>query len=904
MGEYRETLPHYEAALTCYREFYGPERANHPDIAMAENNLGFLLMAMGRLADAQVHLDTAQTIYQKMGQANHPIRATILNNLGILASQAGDHVAARTYLEEAFEIRKAVFKLDNAATATVRMNLAVTLWALKDRSAIREFAAALKVLSETLPPDHPTLAQALQNLAVWSIDDQDKEFVRGLLTRALAMKRTKLGDHHPETILTLNNLAFYLMETGSTTDAEKLLTDTLKVCIDKLGPENPLTCLVEHNLGAAAYSLRNYAAAEKHLRVAVKGFAKAHGQQHPDTSRSRNMLAYTLAAQGKHEAALEEASAAATGYARSARKLLAGVPEGQHAALLGEWRPEVRMFLGLAVATPDKLGTHAPELWTTVMDWKATSGRALLDRLEALIIAPVPEAREKYQELRDRRRQLLQAIMRGAGSEGIESYNARVAKEQEQVERLERELVGRVQGYSAVAKLREASPAEVARHIPEGAVLLEFLYIEPQNAKAQPKGVPGTEASYAAIVVSPKAGAEPSIKLVPLGKATDVEAAIEGWRKITLNGKRDSTVDESLRERIWDPIAKVLPEGTKQLVIAPAGQISLIPFEAVWEPATETSGEFLVEKYLISYCSTGRDLIPRPAAPGRLGPAVVVADPDYDLTGFPKAGPPPMRIHPAASSISPLAFANNPRPQQRLKGFEVEADSITKLLRAKFADTPPKSLRTDDATEERVQSLARPRVLYFITHGDYLEDRRTLAALEGRPLAAPPLRSADDPLTLLTPEEFGDDPRVRSFLYLAGANRWKERAQHGLSDGLFTAREIQDMDLWGTDLVVASACKTGLGDVWVGEGVLSLRRAFQQAGARTVVSSLWSVEDEKTAKLMARFVELWGQNMPKASALRKAQLEMITSLRRPGKKRPSDAPPFFWAPFICHGQPD
>ncbi|MFO0824632.1 MAG: CHAT domain-containing protein [Gemmataceae bacterium] len=225
------------------------------------------------------------------------------------------------------------------------------------------------------------------------------------------------------------------------------------------------------------------------------------------------------------------------------------------------------------------------------------------------------------------------------------------------------------------------------------------------------------------------------------------------------------------------------------------------------------------------------------------------------------------------------------------------------MLQAKFADSPPKSLRTDEATEERVQTLARPRVLYFITRR--LPRRPPHAVRWKEPLAATRSAARSDPLTLLTPEEFGDDPRVRSFRYLAGANRWKGRAKNGLSDGLLTAREIQDMDLaGGTDLVVASACKTGLGDVWVGEGVLSLRRAFQQAGARTVVGSLWSVEDEKTAKLMARFVELWGQNLPKASALRKAQLEMITSLRRAGKKRPSDAPPFFWAAFICHGQPE
>jgi CHAT domain-containing protein len=152
-------------------------------------------------------------------------------------------------------------------------------------------------------------------------------------------------------------------------------------------------------------------------------------------------------------------------------------------------------------------------------------------------------------------------------------------------------------------------------------------------------------------------------------------------------------------------------------------------------------------------------------------------------------------------------------------------------------------------------------------------------------------------------EVIGLHPGLLSGLVLAGANRD--------AAGILTALEVAELDLRGVDLAVLSACETGLGAVAGGEGVLGLQRAFQVAGARTVVASLWAVDDQWTRELMEQFYDnLWRAKLPRLEALRQAQLAVL----REGPKRqlvppreeelsdgPARTPPHYWAAFVLSG---
>jgi CHAT domain-containing protein len=177
------------------------------------------------------------------------------------------------------------------------------------------------------------------------------------------------------------------------------------------------------------------------------------------------------------------------------------------------------------------------------------------------------------------------------------------------------------------------------------------------------------------------------------------------------------------------------------------------------------------------------------------------------------------------------------------------------------------------ATETALKAVHGPRILHLATHGFFLDDNRSTAPA---PSAGPPPPG-------------GENPLLRSGLALAGANQLVS----GNDDGILTALEASGLDLSGTQLVVLSACETGVGKVSNGDGVYGLRRALVIAGAESLVMSLWQVDDTATRDLMAGYYTRLAAGRPRSAALRDVQLEI--------QRNPTYAHPYYWAGFLPAG---
>jgi CHAT domain-containing protein len=235
-----------------------------------------------------------------------------------------------------------------------------------------------------------------------------------------------------------------------------------------------------------------------------------------------------------------------------------------------------------------------------------------------------------------------------------------------------------------------------------------------------------------------------------------------------------------------------------------------------------------------------------------------------------------------------------------LRATRTEIVSIRDSFEQRFPDGSVRMLRDAGATEGAVRTAAPShRYLHLATHGYF-------APAKLRSMLA---QSADDARQrgFATRQDVaGYHPGLLSGIVLAGANR---PIAVDRDDGILTALEVGELNLSLVELVTLSACETGLGQAAGGEGVLGLQRAFQVAGAKTVVASLWSVRDDATRSLMIDFYDnLWNKKLSKIEALRQAQLTMLREgihrgLKLEDNQQPADnrLPPYYWAAFVLSG---
>jgi CHAT domain-containing protein len=339
---------------------------------------------------------------------------------------------------------------------------------------------------------------------------------------------------------------------------------------------------------------------------------------------------------------------------------------------------------------------------------------------------------------------------------------------------------------------------------------------------------------------------------------------------------------EKLARLVLQPLVRAAGE-RKRWYLSPDADLWLVP----WAALPLADGRYAVEDYCLHYLISGRDLVAAPAAI-RPGQALVFADPDYDL-GLKEAAVATRQLLQEQETRGQRGldtFVSIP-PAPRLDHSAAEAEAIRPRLERYTGSQPAVYLR-EQALEGVFKAAHSPRVVVLSTHGFFLEDERP------DPNAQAP-QGADDRPAGKRP----GNPLLRCGLLLAGANNRQEAADPGTEDGILTGLEVVGTDLRGTDLVVLSACETGLGQVHTGEGVAGLRQAFQLAGAHSVLATLWQVPDRDTALLMADFFDrLANGEKDKAEALRQAQRARMEARR----KRNGAAHPFFWAAFTLTGR--
>ena len=381
------------------------------------------------------------------------------------------------------------------------------------------------------------------------------------------------------------------------------------------------------------------------------------------------------------------------------------------------------------------------------------------------------------------------------------------------------------------------------------------------------------------------------VGMIDLGDAERIDRmGYQYIKEITEPGKGGEKTGQQVYDLVFKPLMEELGDVT-HIFISPDGYLNLIPFEVIQQP----NGRFLVQDYTFNYLATGRDILGFDDSLSIKGKVLLMGDPDFNLELNEKKAllsemhlNEPDKIQLAKRSVNLNEVAFEPLPHAR-----AELEAIGRIM----GRDQSRIYTGKQAIEEMLTSGPAPEILHLATHGFFLTDQN--AASSGRGWQTVDL--PDEKSSQRIQRQIDTiNPLLRSGILLAGARRSLMTDDMATNDGIVTAEKVLGMNLHGTKMVVLSACDTGLGDVWSGEGVFGLRRAFTQAGAQSLVMSLWKVPDKETKELMVRFYENFkSEAMDRCQALRLAILEQMKIV----EQRHGYPDPLYWGAFVFMGKP-
>ncbi len=913
----RQVLAGYERAL-------GPD---HLLVQVERQHLAATLVACGEIDEAcELFGQAVETLARNLPDDDPDLQDARSNLAGGLFER-GDLIAARTLLEKVLANRPRSWSEDSSSVQGAKANLAATLEALGDLSGARVlFEQVLAANSRTRSEDNARLQEARTNLAATLMALNDPAGARALFERVLEVRSRTLPESHPDLHTTRMNLAVTLRALGELERAASLQQSALDRLSALLPETHPSLQLARANLALTLGGLGEIGAARVLEEQVVAARAKSLSADHRDSRDGKKRLAVTIAAQAaladaRVDGARDEARARcqslirdfAASSVRAVRTAAVSVSSREAEETCADICSGLETVLSFARGYG--VFESAPDLDALGFVLSETSrGAALTAAGLARRTARSPRAKMLRESLARATATLAELARVGTTGDSFDSART----QRDAAERALIEEAREASGPSLGVVTFDVAPLACALG-PGAASIAYRTFVETRfdrvgdggAAKLSEVRTPRLCAFVVRGATSAPAESSPAVTFVDLGPMLEVERAVMLRHELTMDGaSRGNSVEstrvdlehvsgERLRALIFDPLLPALGEA-RHLVVVPDDVLHLVPLDAL--PLSEGVG-VLGDRFRIDIRATLTELLDTQTSPSS-GELLALGGAAFDSEPIePSADE---RIAPAPSTSSPRTSttASILRGGVFERGFDalphtaLEVEGIGALYAGVSGDKNA-SLVLEHAKASRatLNELApRARFLHVATHGWYAPES---------------IRSFDDPTPIdaragLGLRMSGEEairtmsPMLLCGLALAGANLPEDAA--GRAPGLVTAEEISTLDLTNCELAVLSACETNVGVQRAGQGVASLQRALQMAGARSVITSLWKVPDAPTKDLMLEFYRrLWVERQPKWQALWEAKRMLRDARDERGKPRHTTKD---WGAWVLTGDPD
>jgi CHAT domain-containing protein len=756
-----------------------------------------LLMKKNQYQEAGVQLAEKKKVFQERYGEKHRAMLDLYQMEAELHYQKGAYTEATQTLDLALYIAREAYPPPSVRYSKTELMMATLLHSmgdyLKAEAQLKEIAT---VYENLLGSRHLALSQVYNQLGLTVFQQGNRSSeAEAWFRKALAVSIASLGEKHPLTADYRKNLAYFLIESKRLDEALTMIESSEEIYRAIFGKKSLRIAELSYLMGDIHTARKEFKKAENKYNGAVTFITETFGPSHPEVVKVKGKQARMHFAAGNETTALKLLQATTTSYLEFVQRFFPTLSDRQKQVYWNSIRNDFELFANLAA----KLSATDPSLNGQLYNHLLSTKAILLGSSVRIRQAIYSQKDSTLTDLFDRwvaTRELLASAI-SADPEELLLQGISVSQLEKTIEEYEKKLSLVSSEFAGNFTNKTATWQDVQQKLQPNEVAVEILRYRHFN------GVFSDSILYLALLL--KSGdSQPLLVLMPNGNAME-----QRYYKYYRNAFRYGNEDKFSYTQYWAGIKKHIPDD-RRIILAPDGiynQLNPLTFQ-------DEEGKYMLERNEIVLVSNTKDLLTRKGSRMSAGKQLVLmGNPEYYTLTSPETKEEDVRL-------------------ESLTGAEDEIYKVRTVF--KQAGWTFETRINEEVTEESIKELNSPGVFHIATHGFFLDTKTS--ATEGL------LDATQNPL-------------LRSGLLLTGSGEFYSNNVFDLNrkEGILTAYEAMNLSFQETDLVVLSACETGLGDVVTGEGVYGLQRAFIVAGANAMIMSLFKVSDETTQELMTLF---------------------------------------------------
>ncbi|TAH24393.1 MAG: CHAT domain-containing protein [Cytophagales bacterium] len=846
-GEYaasRKTLS--QAQKTIRKKSSAKEQKS----SVASEELAYLNIYTGQYQGTEKQLKESIAIREKRFGNKSRTLITPYNQLGELYLITGDFTDAEQMVRKSAVISKAIFgdsSLKYAESLTLLTKIFTSLGDYaKAEEAIR---TVLQIQKQKYGDNNFHIAQSLNTLALVRYYNKGSQTdIEQNFKESISLINKTLGNKNPEYAEVQKNLALFYIETKRIKEAPPLLENAFQIYKEKFGKDNIHLAEILTLQGNLNYFNGSYLEAKNKYSEAGAVYLKIFDNEHPNYIKTLSLVGQMNFILGDYKSAIKNYETTTTNYLQFIKRFFPALSEREKTKYWNLIKNDFEFYNTLAVNAQKDNPALIGNMYNFALNTKAILLNSSIKVKERILASKDLILITKYENFVANKELMASAI--SMSSEERKNSNIDIKTLEKEIESMEKELSSSSELFIPDnennnlyewEKIKDAlKPNEVAV---EMIRYRKFTTTFTDSIK------------YAALIITPETKSQPNLVLFENGKELETRNI-----KFYRNAIKLKLDDQISYQAFWSPLKKYIKENTT-VYFSPDGVYNQLNIETL----LSSDGKVILDHHEVIMTSSTRDLLKKKVSVKKKDQATAVNQ--IALFGNPNYYPTQIQ--------TPKTEENTSQNIEQLLGAEKEVREIYQLLKKSGWNT--KLLLNNDAEEDSVKKLVNPKIFHIATHGFFMQDAQTKSITSG-----------------LNDDQLYNNPLLKSGLLLKnGGTLMAESNVYDFNseDGILTAYEAMNLNFDKTDLVVLSACETGLGEVQVGEGVYGLQRAFLVAGAQSIIMSLFKVNDEVTQELMMSFYA----RLLKTNDRRKSFLEAKKEIKSKYKD------PIFWGSFVMIG---